>query len=393
VLTERVSRCCRLTPADAAFLARTQRGRLDLAPTGRRHVYRLTPAGYAGVIVAPTCRLVLRPKVPLRNLFHLLDPDAAPPAASDAVAVAPGDEVLNFLARRFAAHVRERLAAGLQRGYAERANRGPVLQGRLDLPAQLRDGAAHKEQLHSQIDDFTQDIACNRVVRATIERLAASPIVEETVRAQLRATIAPFADVALVDVTAPLFDAAAADPLARAYRPLLDLCRLLLDGLGLNERAGDLAGPAFLLDTERLFERYVTRGVAEAFAAGARATVAAQSSHGFHEPVAGRPDLLLRPDVLIVSDGRPRVVVDAKWKRPRGLRVPTEDVYQMLAYAVGLGVGRAVLVYPGTRDRGWEYALLQAPIRVEVRSLRVTGPVETCRRSMRRLGRRLRNGL
>jgi hypothetical protein len=46
-----------------------------------------------------------------------------------------------------------------------------------------------------------------------------------------------------------------------------------------------------------------------------------------------------------------------------------------------------VLVYPGKRDRGWHYALLQAPVRVAVRTLRVTGTAEECRRSLRRLGR------
>ena len=73
----------------------------------------------------------------------------------------------------------------------------------------------------------------------------------------------------------------------------------------------------------------------------------------------------------------------------RGQRVPTADIYQMLAYAAGLGACRAVLVYPGRHDRMWEYALQHAPITVEVRMLRVAGSVAACRRSARRLGRRL----
>jgi 5-methylcytosine-specific restriction enzyme subunit McrC len=387
VLTERVPRPCRLTPDEADFLLATQRGRLELLPTRKRHVYRLTSLGHVGVIVAPTCRIVLRPKIPLHNLFHLLDPDAVPPAAPDVIAAAPGAEVVNFLACQFAARLRERLAAGLHRGYVERADRGPVLQGRLDVRAQMRDAGTHKEQLHSQLVDFTVDVACNRIARATAEHLSSSPLVDHALRTELRHSLASLAEVQNVVVTPPLLDAAAADPLTPSYRPLLDLCRLLLDGLGLNDQAGTLAAPAFLLDMERVFERYVTRGVAEAFAGRADYRVAAQQSYAFHQPVAGRPDLLMRPDVAVERDGRPCLLVDAKWKRPRGLRVPTEDVYQMLAYAAGLGVERVVLVYPGKRDRGWEYALQQAPVRVEVRTLRVTGTAEACRRSLRRLGR------
>jgi 5-methylcytosine-specific restriction enzyme subunit McrC len=157
----------------------------------------------------------------------------------------------------------------------------------------------------------------------------------------------------------------------------------------LNDQAGTVSAPAFLLDMERVFERYVTRGVAEAFALSEEYAVAAQKSYQFHKPVSRGPDLLMRPDVTVERNGRPCLVVDAKWKRTRGVRIPTEDVYQMLAYATGLGVGRAVLVYPGKRERSWEYVLTQTPVRVEVRTLRVTDTAVACRRSLRRLGRQL----
>ncbi len=390
VLTERVPRVCRLTPAEADFLLRTQRGRLELLPTRRRNKYRLMATGHVGVVVADTFRVVIRPKIPLRNLYHLVDPDVALPAETDTVAATPGDEILTFLAGQFASRLRERVAAGLQRGYAEREHQGPVLQGRLDVSAQLRDAGAHKGQLHSHLDDFTTDVACNQVLRATVERLSASPLVADGTAAELRQTLPCFAEVRDVAITPALLDAACADRTAEAYRPLLDLCRLLLGGLGLHEKVGTLSAPAFLLDMEQVFERYVTRGVQAAFPAGKRASACVQKSYSFHHAVAGQPDLLVRPDVTVERGGKPYLLVDAKWKRTAGPRVPTADVYQMLAYAAGLGVGRVVLVYPGKRDRVWEYELLHAPVRVEVRTLRVTGTAAACRRSLRRFGRALR---
>ncbi len=130
VLTERVPHVCRLRRHDADFLLHTQRGRLDVLPTHRRHTYRLTSLGYVGVLVAPTCRIVVQPKIPLHNVFHLLDPDADLRADVDAVAPMPGAEIVQFLAGQFLARLRERLATGLQRGYAEHEHRGPLLQGR-----------------------------------------------------------------------------------------------------------------------------------------------------------------------------------------------------------------------------------------------------------------------
>ncbi len=134
---------------------------------------------------------------------------------------------------------------------------------------------------------------------------------------------------------------------------------------------------------ERVFERYVTRGVLAAFAGADGWTAAPQE---MHEVAAG---LEMRPDITVRRAGRPALVVDAKWKRPAGAPSPA-DLYQMLAYCTGLGVGRAVLVYPGRRDGMQAYALRNAPIRVEMRTLRVVGDAADCRRSLKRLGRMIR---
>ncbi len=109
VLTERVPHIARLTPPDVAFLLDNHRAHIEVLPTGRRDRYRLVALGCAGVLVAPTCRLVIRPKVPLANVFDMLDPLAPVPAAEDAVEPRRGTEVLDFIAGQFACRLAERV--------------------------------------------------------------------------------------------------------------------------------------------------------------------------------------------------------------------------------------------------------------------------------------------
>ena len=125
------------------------------------------------------CRLLIRPKVSLRALFHLLDPQTDPDIDAVPLAGAPGVEVLWFLARRLTVLLSERVVAGLHRSYAEQADKGPFLQGRLDVAAQLREGAAHRDSFHCRRDDFTTDVLCNQVPRATLELLLRSGLVDE----------------------------------------------------------------------------------------------------------------------------------------------------------------------------------------------------------------------
>ncbi len=367
-LTERVPARVRLAPEAADFLLAGWRHAVALTPTRRRHRYRLTPLGHVGVLSAPGVRLVIRPKVPLRNVFFMLDPAAPLPTIDDATAPEPAGLLLDFLAGQLARRMAERAAAGLHRGYAEDAEAGPFLRGRLDLPAQLRE--PRPGRLHSVRDDLTADVPCNQAPRATAERLLLSPLVGGPARAALRQALGGYEGVRAVGGA----DAARAPA---EYRTLLELCQLLDDALRPGEVAGPTAGPAFLLDLGRVFERYVAAGVAELVGDGVRVQPTVT--------VGGSGGLVLRPDLLLERDGKPAVVADTKWKRTPAA---ADDVYQAVAYATAFGARRAVLVYPGRRDR--RRAVDVGRVRLEVRTLNVAGSEEACRRSLRRLARGMR---
>src|SRR3954454_14810209 len=83
-LTERVPRVVRLARADVDCLLADHRNHVAVHPAGLPGRYRLTALGFAGVIVGPSCRLALRPKLPAANLALLLDPDLPPSAFDDA---------------------------------------------------------------------------------------------------------------------------------------------------------------------------------------------------------------------------------------------------------------------------------------------------------------------
>lgn len=392
VLQERRSTTCPLARQDVEFLRSTHRAHVDLAPTGRRGHYRLTPKGHVGTVVCPTCRLAIRSKIPIDNLFYLLDPTGPVPTQSDQSTPSTGAEGFDFLAGRLARLLQEHAAVGLHRAYEERADQGPFLQGQLDLPAQLRGGNGRKEQLHCRFEEFTADVPCNQIPKATAELALRSPLLGAGVRAALRRALEGFTAVTSIALDEIRFAEAMTDRLSEAYRPLLDLCRILVESLGPGERSGSISCPAFLIDMEQVFERYVTAAVARAYAGSSRVTVSVQPLHVANQPNAGLPDLQLRPDFTIAHDGRLTLVGDAKWKSLATSPLVTADLYQMITYCTALGgVNRGLLVYPGCRDRVWNYRLVRGPLTVEIRALRVTGKRESCARSLRRLARALRN--
>lgn len=387
VLTERVPCVCRLSRADVAFLRVEHRNHLGVVPVNGRGRYQLTSRGRVGTIVGPNTRLVIRPKIPPANLFYLLDPTAPLPLAEDHATTMPGADALDFLAGRLSHLLRERVAAGLHRSYVERSQQGPFLQGRIDVPAQLRGATGRKDQLHSCFEEYTADIPCNQIPKATTERILRSPLLGESVRRILQPMLSAFATVSAVPLELDRFAAAGLDRLTENYRPLLDLCRLLAELLAPGDAAGSTPYPAFLLDMERVFERYLTSCAEQYFdnAEGAnRYRVQVQPLIQASQPQSDQPALVVRPDLILDRDNHPEVVIDAKWKALSSPLVRS-DVYQMLAYCTILGGNRAVLIYPGRRNRSWRYRLAESPIQLQVRKLRVTGTRESLSKSTRRL--------
>ncbi|MHB1424836.1 MAG: McrC family protein [Gemmataceae bacterium] len=390
LLTERKPHIARLAPVDVAFLLEHHRGRVEVLPTGRRDRYRLTALGCVGVLTAPTCRLVIRPKIPLVNIFAILDPLAPVSAAPDAITAATGTEALEFLAGLLAQRMAQRVAAGLHRAYRQRHEQGSVLHGRLDLTAQLREAPGRKEQLHSQYEEWSVDVPCNRAVKATAEALLASPLLGSEVRSALRHALAGFAEVASVPLSPRLWQESEGERLAAEDRQLLDLCRVLADSLIPTDTAGSIAAPSFLLDMERVFERYVARGVVEAFAVSRNHTVGVQVAHVVNQVVADQPDVTMRPDLTIDRDGRTVLIVDTKWKNWKG-SAETADLHQILAYGTALGAEGVVLVYPGKHWRCQENRFTHTSLRLIVCTLNVGGKRVACERSVRQLTRMLKS--
>lgn len=382
ILTERLGTVCSLSTADAAFLCAQHRGHLQVAPAGPPGHYRLTPRGYVGVIQGPSCRLVIKPKIPLKNLCYLLAPATPVRVAEDETTLAPDMELLDLLVLHLANLMQERAQAGLACGYVEQAVCGPVVHGRLDLAQQLRRSAGLHHPLHSRYDELTVNVLCNQIPKGLAECLYTSPLLGVVARQALAQALARFALVIPALPTPEQFAQLAAQRPPAAYQPLLALCRLLADGLGpalFSQGGPQGACPAFLLNLERTFEEYGTQALQ---------TWAAQQSEPQNILVQPRYCLRwqtgpapatpqewhLQPDLVLLAASRPPTVVDFKWKRRSQVH---SDLYQVLAYCTALNCPRGALVYPSRRNR-WQHLELAGGVRLRLLSLRVVGPRSAC---------------
>ena len=225
LLTERRAAVRRVPRADAADLAARFGHAVEVLPLAGRGRYRLTARGYIGWFHTPAVRWVLRPKLPWADLAALAGAEVPGGGGN------PGElpaAFVGLVSGRLAALMLARADAGLVRGYDEREVVSPTVRGRI-LFAQLgRQPPLPGLGLPVAADEFTPDVAWNRIPLAAARRLLAAPGLPADARLALGRAADAFSGVGTTAPT-PADFAAVADPTPRTdgYAPLLAWARLV----------------------------------------------------------------------------------------------------------------------------------------------------------------------
>ncbi|MBF8173352.1 restriction endonuclease [Streptomyces olivaceus] len=293
-------------------------------------------------------RLSVLPKVDVDRLLHLLGytdekylEDGGPADAT------PRSDLLPAVARAYTRAAQRALRQGVLLGYRETDAAEPVLRGRLRAGAQMTRRPGLPLPLEVTYDEHTVDIPENQLLLGAALRLLRVPGVEGRRRTALHALAAHLDGVAppVPGTPPPTWRRNRLN--ARYHRPLA-LAELILGGASYeleDGRAVTVDGVMFQM--WRVYEAFLSRALGEALTRRAGGTYRQQDRSHFLAPPR---KYVLNPDLvhyLPAPTGGRRVaaVVDAKYKH--GFH--RDDLYQMLAYCVRLGLSDGHLVYAAGR--------------------------------------------
>jgi 5-methylcytosine-specific restriction enzyme subunit McrC len=383
-LVEYEEREISLASEDAAYLARAFAKQIALRRALTGEGYLLNPNQFVGVLALPSGRrLQIEPKVPVRSLFFMLAvaSELPPPFLEEAAEFAELDELLEFVAGAFADLAEERIARGLYRAYVEREENLAAVRGRIAVADDLRRNHVLRHRTFCRFAELTEDVPENRIVRQ-VAHLLAGWVRRPPLRLRLWRIDHALGSVAPTHLPAEAVDRFAYGRLNEEYRPLHRLCKLVLEWASFADEAGPFAFRAFLLDMNRLFERFVTQTLRDR----ARHPVSVDDQVPLHLAEGRRVDM--RPDLVVRVGTRPTLVADCKYKRlePEGFK--GHDLYQILAYCTALGLDRGLLVYP-RHDVPVADAIrvVNSAVRIRQVSLDLSGSLAEIRAACDRLAR------
>ena len=305
--------------------------------------WRLTPQGWVGHIpLSVDVGFNLQPKVPLDNLFRMLEYAHRLRSIEFLDGLVNSDSVDDFyerLAHALAQGVLARGRRGLHQTYLSQTRALPTVRGRLEA-SRTR---PWDPRLRCRYEEQTADIVDNQILAWTLRRIAQSGLCSEGVQPTVRRAYRMLLGVARpVPFTAEACVDRLYNRLNQDYRPLHALCRFFLEHIGPGHLLGERTMLPFLVNMARLYELFVAEWL--------RAHLPPPWTVNAQERVTigrGRSGQSLHFDldlVLYNDDGRAHMVLDTKYKVEE--RVEAADVKQIVTYAQARGCPEAILVYP-----------------------------------------------
>jgi 5-methylcytosine-specific restriction enzyme subunit McrC len=360
----------RLTPDESVAVA--QSGLVEVAPTSESGWWELRPGSSVGVVTVGVLEIRVAPKIPIDRIIYMLGYGLRGVTWQEApVPVDLDTDVIQVLGQVFTRSVAEALKPGMLQAYRVTEEALPVVRGRIRIDEQLKRYPGQWMPLEVSYDDFTVDIAENRIVRSALEQLLRNSQITGTLRHQLTALELKFADVArlIPGQELPVWNRSR---LNQRYHFVLEIAELILASSSFEHRVGEVRIDGFVLDLARIFEDFVTAALRDALVPlSPGSSVIGQYGTWLDEggQVALRPDVVWLDPSLV-----PLAVLDAKYKAEKPSGFPNADIYQAFAYATALGLGEAHLIYAQGNEIPKQYVVTGPGVVVRAHALDLAVP-------------------
>ncbi len=372
-------------PLDANQLDALQAADIRVTPRGGDR-YELRPSSRIGIVTTGDLAVVVRPKVPMdRVMFVLAYALGIWPWVRDDSALAGDSNVMEAMIPAFVHHTERAIRRGLRQDYRVEEEALYAVRGRIAFAEQIRRRPGIPLPVEVNYDDFTEDIAENRLLHTAIHLLGRIPIRSDRWRRELRGLRPAFAAVGVGSYRRGAVPEVRYHRLNEHYRPAVELARLIIESSSLELRHGEVTASSFLIDMNKVFEEFLRTALRDTLGLSDQEWPAADSRRHLTLDRGERINLI--PDLMWHGPGVGKAVFvgDAKYKHiePDGFR--HADVYQMLAYCIASDLPSGLLVYAADEHEPQTYDIKHVDKTIEVAALDLSGSPEAILEDVERL--------
>lgn len=257
--------------------------------------------------------------------------------------------LLEIFAQIFLNELENLVKKGIRKNYITYEENRNFLKGKLLFNENLKYNFAHKERFYTAFDEFSINIAPNRLIVSTLNFIKKQNFSEKT-KEKLNQLLFIFEDIPPSYNIKSDFDKCHQSRYFSAYKLILQWCEIFLNHKAFTPYSGDSMSFALLFSMEKLFESFVAHHIKKNVK-DCQIKIQDRSKYLIKKTL-----FQLKPDIVIYQSKEKKsqkiIIADTKWKIPnfendeRKYGVSQGDLYQMFSYASKYEAKEVILIYP-----------------------------------------------
>lgn len=372
-----------LAPEELMRIRALPSGRVTPLPEGG-DMYSLRTTHFVGTVGLGKRVIRILPKVSDTNLIRLLIRGELTSTLAGIATFAARRDVPNLLADLFLQASDDAVRRGVLQDYEERKDTLPFVRGRIDFAKQIRSGGL-TVPVPCVYAARTADIRVNREILGAAWRLLRLGRLGSHRTRRLRHLVAVLSEQGVSPATVPNDAPIPWSRLNRRYRQAVGLADLVLRSMAIASASGAVTGASFLVNMNLVFQEYLAYMLRSRLAPYGLEVTSQKEYRLDHGGF-----IRFYPDLVVKRSGRTVLIIDAKYKRLTGSKHPyNEDVYQVAAYCMRLGVRRSALIFPEALERNYHLDMAAGGVELSTLVLPISGSGPTLDRAEVVLSERL----
>ena len=301
--------------------------------------FRIVAGSRVGFVAAGNLQIAVHPRLPVRNLFYLLNVLDEVKFEQEEVQLGKSEQILDILVASFVESAYRSTSKGNLHGYREIEEPSIRLKGKLLFSKQLKRGLVIPIPFEILREEYSEDIPENQLLKRALRKVIGLNLGDTKYINVAKSLLRNLEDVSDVYGKINYVE----NRINRHYWNTLRIARLFDEGSGFNQNLGDLAIKGFHIDMFRLFEQFSFREFSSRIRN--RGDVAFSQKRLELDLDGNYKEI---PDLIWQSKGKPLHVIDFKYKNPIQGEIAKpllEDIRQVSSYASLLSLEKAHIVY------------------------------------------------
>lgn len=248
------------------------------------------------------------------------------------------DNIYNLFSLLLCLILKKQVKKGLHREYVSTTDEIGTIKGRININQTINNNSLVKKRITCDFDEYNENCLLNKVIKTTLFYLIKSNKIGLETKDALKKLFNYFSKLDLIEIKSIKWDQIKFNRNNMSYKYVVDLCKLILNGLIVSDKSGKNKFKEFLDDTrisaiyESFIKAYFRKHYPELNACSKKLYLTNKPLTSFIP--------MMKTDITLEYEDR-MLIIDAKfynkilrenYVNPRCKTVSSNNLYQILTY-------------------------------------------------------------